>query len=280
MAFQFSDRHIEEFLTQGFTVFRGIVPPALVQDLRGETDRGREQIRTTRGPQAQRFQPITSVDVDAAPFAAFRELPELNDAVHRTLSPHHSYGDPSQMGVLLEPRDHAYCIRWHRDGRDNQPLLVLEQWEEKFGNLDFFGQSNCALYDDHSLWVVPGSHLRDDLPRERARFPTRPIMPPVLDGLGEPERERVCLAYCRSMPGAVQICLEPGDYTLYRSVLWHAGNYVPYTRRATLHDYVDTPAFRQWRTEQRAVVAGLRAAGRAEWDWSVPRWGPVKPVVG
>ena len=105
-------------------------------------------------------------------------------------------------------------------------------------------------------------------------------MPPVLDGLGEPERERVCLAYCRSMPGAVQICLEPGDYTLYRSVLWHAGNYVPYTRRATLHDYVDTPAFRQWRTEQRAVVAGLRAAGRAEWDWSVPRWGPVKPVVG
>ena len=42
---------------------------------------------------------------------------------------------------------------------------------------------NCALYEDTSTWVVPGSHLRHNLPREKERFPTRPIPVPELEGL-------------------------------------------------------------------------------------------------
>jgi len=34
MTFAFSDRHVEEYRTQGYTVFRQILPPGLVADLR------------------------------------------------------------------------------------------------------------------------------------------------------------------------------------------------------------------------------------------------------
>ena len=63
------------------------------------------------------------------------------------------------------------------------------------------------------------------------------------------------------MPGARQLHLAAGDFCLYRNTLWHIGNYVPYRRRATLHDSVYTPAYREW--SQREVIAAneRRAAG-------------------
>ena len=45
MPFTFSDEHIQQFYTQGFTVFRGIVPAALIGDLR----RACEQFLLNRG---------------------------------------------------------------------------------------------------------------------------------------------------------------------------------------------------------------------------------------
>lgn len=48
------------------------------------------------------------------------------------------------------------------------------------------------------------------------------------------------------MPGAVPLHLEAGDFALYRSTLWHIGNYVSYSKRATLHDSAMTPEFEEW----------------------------------
>ena len=124
--------------------------------------------------------------------------------------------------------------------------LFLAAWEAVFHDTDYFNQLNCALHQDSSTWVVPGSHLRPDLPREHAAFPARPIPSPAFEGTNE-ERERACLEYCRSMPGAVCLHLDAGDFALYRNTLWHLGSYVPYARRATLHDVVDTPEFIAWR---------------------------------
>ena len=45
-----------------------------------------------------------------------------------------------------------------------------------------------------------------------------------------------CLSYTRQMPNAVQIVLCAGDIAFYRNSSWHIGNYVPYVKRATLHD--------------------------------------------
>ncbi|MCZ7643720.1 MAG: hypothetical protein M5U26_00305 [Planctomycetota bacterium] len=65
-------------------------------------------------------------------------------------------------------------------------------------------------------------------------------------------RERACLAYAQGMPGAVQFKLHAGDFALYRPIGWHIGNYVPYKKRATLHDAVFTPQYEAWWKAWRA----------------------------
>jgi ectoine hydroxylase-related dioxygenase (phytanoyl-CoA dioxygenase family) len=252
MSFHFSDQHIEEYHTQGYTVFRSILPPSLVADLRRVTDRAREIAREKHGPQAQRLQPVFAYDLDAKPFEDFGELPPLRDAVARVLTPRHTFGTRALLGVLVEPAERPWCTKWHRDWRDNAPGLDVAAWEAVFHDINYFNQLNCALYQDSSTWVVPGSHLRDDLPRERAAFRDRAIAnPPQGEGSSE-ERERDCLEYCESMPGAVCLHMDAGDFALYRNTLWHLGSYVPYCKRATLHDAVDTPEFIAWRQRVRS----------------------------
>lgn len=249
MAFQFQDSHISDYYSLGFTVFQRILPPSLIRDLRRVADRAQEIIHQERGRQVQRLQPISAYALDQKPCQDFAELPPLRDAISRVLSPQVQYGNVDTMGVLLHPKDMPYCTHWHRDFRDNYPGLDLAGWESASQDIDLFNQLNCPLYEDSSLWVVPGSHLRQDLPGEIERFPDRPISPPDLEGKLAEEREQICLDYCRSMPGAVHVYLDAGDFVLYRNTLWHLGNYVPYRSRATLHDFVDTPKYHTWREQ-------------------------------
>jgi ectoine hydroxylase-related dioxygenase (phytanoyl-CoA dioxygenase family) len=246
MSFTFSDQHIEEYYTFGYTVFRGILPPSLIRDLRRVTDRAREIAREKQGPQTQRLQPVANYDLDQRPFMDYAELAPLNDAIYRVLTPRHQHGNRKILGVLLEPAELPYCTNWHRDWRDHGQVDVSE-WEAVSLDINLFNQVNCALYEDSYTWVVPGSHLRRDLPREVERFPHRPAPGPNFEGMGVEEREEAGLAYCRSMPGAVRLNLDAGDFALYRNTLWHLGNYVPYRKRATLHDVVDTPEYVAWR---------------------------------
>lgn len=262
MAFAFSDQHIDQYHTQGFTLFRQILPPSLLGELRRVATQARGIARQLRGNQTQRLQPVGSYpELDQQPFIDYAELAPLNDAIHRTLSPRHSHGNRQMLGILLEPGDLPWCTQWHRDWRDNVSGLDLALWDAHFGDLDYFNQVNCALYEDGCTWVVPGSHLRRDLPGEAARFPERPIAGPDLEGRSYEERERLCLDYCRSMPGAVRLHLEAGDFCLYRNSLWHLGNYLPYQQRATLHDAVDTPEFLAWRSAALANAQQRRDAG-------------------
>lgn len=249
MAFSFSEKHVEEYRNNGYTVFRGILPASLITDLRRQTDAGRVLAREKHGPQAQRLQPVSSFDMDLQPFRDYLSLPALVDAVHRVLTPRHSTGNEKVLGVLLEPADQPWCTNWHRDWRHhlNDPRR-LDSWAEHFSDINYFNQVNCALYEDDSTWIVPRSHLRaEDSAGERARFPQTPAPGPHLEGLSAAERERVCLEYCQSMPGAVRLHLDAGDYCLYRNTMWHIGSYVPYRKRATLHDTPDTPEFAAWR---------------------------------
>jgi ectoine hydroxylase-related dioxygenase (phytanoyl-CoA dioxygenase family) len=262
MSFKFSDQHIEEYHTQGYTVFRRILPPSLLEGLRRVGDRARELARQENNPQAQRLQPLERDDLEQGPLIEYAELPALKDAITRLLSPQHRHGHRHIMGVLLEPAELPYCTAWHRDWRDNVAGLDLRSWDEHFADPRYFNQVNCALYAESCTWVVPGSHLRRDLPGEIARFPDRPIAAPDLDACSATERERRCLDYALSMPGAVQLHLEAGDFCLYRNTLWHLGNYVPYRRRATLHDAVDTDAFIAWRDEAIKGAQAKRAAGQ------------------
>jgi ectoine hydroxylase-related dioxygenase (phytanoyl-CoA dioxygenase family) len=134
-------------------------------------------------------------------------------------------------------------------------------WDEVFDDINMFNQINCALYEDSCTWFVAGSHLRRDLPREAKLFPDRPIAGLDLKDKTVEERERVCLEYCRSMPGSVQLHLEAGDFALYRNTLWHLGNYVPYKKRATLHDSATTPEFDEWSRKASEAAQKQREAG-------------------
>lgn len=275
--FKFSDKHIEEYHTLGYTVFRGIIPVKLIDELRRECDRGTELVRAQSGPQAQRFQPIANFDINQKPFEEFQALAETHDAVSRVLQVPWESSGLDVMGVLIEPAEVPSCMQWHRDWRDNIRGLDVRDWEARSQEVGMFNQVNAALYEDSCTWVVPGSHLRPDSDAEIRRFPTRPIPGPELDGLNYAGRERAALDYLESLPGAHRLLLDAGDYCLYRNSLWHTGNYVPYKKRATLHDAPMTKEFREWRETARKVAAERVASGI---EWENPNAERVAQLVG
>lgn len=220
----------EELLSQGFTVARGILPPDLVARLLTVCMQAKSIARREIGPSAQRLQPVVwRDDLSQEPFEEYAQLPAMREAVARLFSTHHrhcnTWHQNAPLGCLFEPADTAYCTNWHRDWRDNYfadaesrldpngpRAQMLEAWSRGFADEDLFCQINLALLPDSSLWVVPGSSSRvDDTAAEVARFPDRdnPIPTPNLDGLDAEQRLAACDSYARSMPGAVQLHLEP-----------------------------------------------------------------------
>lgn len=90
MAFQYTGQHCAEYITEGMTILRDLIPSALLTDLRRETDRIREIARQRNGPQAQRLQPVWNYEgFDLRPFRDFLELPGLRAAVEGMLSTEH-----------------------------------------------------------------------------------------------------------------------------------------------------------------------------------------------
>jgi len=260
MTFKYSDQHREQYMSDGFTILRNLIPTSLLIDLRRETVKAREIARTKYGQQAQRLQPVYAYEeLRHEPFRDFLNLPGLQATVAGILGPDHKQSDI--MGVLLEPAQHAWATPWHRDWGYNAPHVDMTAFWEAIRDLRMFNQLNGALYDDHSLWVVPGSHNRDDSAEERAVFPiVPPPKPDLRDDMTAEERELTCLAYARHMPGAIPVPLFAGDVAFYRACQWHLGNYIPYTKRATLHDGFYSPADLEWQTSVRRRQAEAAAA--------------------
>ncbi len=270
MAFEITSQHVADFHRDGFVVFRDLLPGSLIKDLRAQADIALT-IARERSPQAQRLQPIAShAAIDMKPFDDYHSLPNLQKGLDALFGevfgcqpdPH---GTRTAMAILFEPRDMPYCTAWHRDWRDNIRGLMTHEWRKLMMDLRYFNQVNLALYGDECTWVVPGSHLRDDTPDEFNRFPARPIEGPNLTGLDAVETELACMRYTTSLAGAVQARLNPGDYLLYRNSLWHIGNYVPYKKRATIHDGIFSREFESF--FRNPPMKPKQADGSvAEWD--------------
>lgn len=236
MSFQCHDGLREEYQREGIIVLRDLIPSALLSDLRAETEKARSIARREHGSQAQRLQPVYRYpEISSQPFRDFLNLSELQAVVRTVLSEEHKQSNI--MGVLLEPAEDAWATNWHRDWAHHVRNLPIERFEAAKSNLRMFNQLNAALYEDGSLWAVPQSHNRPDAPQELAAFPHNPpLNPPIPPESTPEERELTSLRYARSMPGAVQVPLGAGDVAFYRACLWHIGVYVPYRKRATLHD--------------------------------------------
>lgn len=272
MAFKLTTQHVNDYYQLGFTVFRDLVPVSLLDDLRREADKGRAIARERGGENAQRLQPIAAYGerLDMKPFDDYQSYPPLVAALNELFA--EEFGQPvdtsatrPHFGILYEPASRPWCTQWHRDWRDNIRGLNVPEWEKVMKDIRLFNQVNFALYDDASTWVVPGSHLRRDTADEIRRFPDRPINGPGTEGMDDTAAEVACRHYTASMPGCVQAQLNSGDYMLYRNSLWHIGNYVPYRKRATIHDGIFTPAFKSFFTNPPMKPA--KADGStADWD--------------
>ena len=262
--FNYTDRHRAEYETLGFTVLQGVIPASLLGELRAETDKARQIARRNGGSQAQRLQPVYAYDeLDPRPFRDFLGLPGMRAAVEGILGTDHA---PSEiMGVLLEPADQCWCTSWHRDWGYNAPHVDIEAFFEAAKNLRMFNQLNAALYDDRSLWVVPGSHNREDNADERGVFPhVPPPGPDLQDARGDADRERRCRVYVESMPCATPVNLLAGDVAFYRASQWHIGTYVPYVQRATLHDGFYCTEDLEWQAEVKRRQEAARVGDRPE----------------
>ncbi|TPX18893.1 uncharacterized protein E0L32_011445 [Thyridium curvatum] len=114
--------------------------------------------------------------------------------------------------MLVRP-DADYELRWHRD--DVPPEATAEQEMSRLGRPAWHAQWNLALWDDESLVVVPGSHLRARTDAERAADP-----------------------FARELPGQLVVRLRPGDVAFYNNNILHRGVYDSARERMTLHGSV------------------------------------------
>jgi hypothetical protein len=271
MTFEFREQMIEQYSQQGFMVFRGIIPPALLRDLRHEADKARDLAHRLNGPQTQRIQPLDrySPDINLQPFRDYAELDILQDAVDRLLGPGYSYAHLDIMGLLVEPVEKPWHCGWHRDGvvevpEDARDAPVQAFMATIWHDLRFYNQVNCAIYADSCTWFVPGSHLRQqDLPGER-QSTGDPLLRNPPEQWSNEEAEQRYFDHCRAMPGAEPVHLGPGDFMIYRNLGWHTGLYLPYQPRATIHDIVrhpDIELFRKaWKQVKEDALTRMRVA--------------------
>lgn len=242
------DHHVREHATLGLTVLRAAIPGDLVAEMRVAAEAIRAITRAECGPTATR-PPGGLIGgriiadfcdrVDTTAFEAFEELPVLRAFTAAALGPDFT-SDRNAFTMLLQAEDREIVQAWHRDYRDNVPWLDTERWWSVIGDVRYFNQFNAALYHDISLWVVPGSHDRDDTDAEHAVVVREAAAPPDAPG-DSPVYSQAADAYIRAMPGAHQVRLAPGDIAVYRDSALHLGHYLPTVRRATLHGHLDDP---------------------------------------
>lgn len=245
MAFKFCDSMIHRYRTEGYVIFRQVLPISLVRDLRRATATAHEQARKRHGPQAQRLQPLSGYELDLKPFADYATLPPLVDAIAKILTPRHQLGkgDWFHTGLLLEPSELPWCTNWHRDIRETHNVPDVEEFRRINVDPLWFNQINCPLYEDNCTWYVPGSYLRAfDLEGETAAANAKMFE----EGDDWIARERKCVEYCQSMPHSIRASMDAGDFMLYHPNGWHIGNYLPDRKRVTIHDFAPTAELLDW----------------------------------
>lgn len=243
MPFHFDEQMPEQYLADGYVIFRRIIPPSLMGDMRGVLKDAPELARKENGPQVQRLQPLVKYGIDMKPFEELASIPELVDAIARILSPENQfgYGGFNRMGVFVEPAEKPSTSYWHRDC-DGLGMKRTGRHREMRQDPYWFNQINIPIFEDNCTWYVPGSHARDDTPGESVAAKA----PSLAEGASYEELEQRYLDYCRAMPGATRVSMDAGDFMLYHPDAWHLGNYLPDRRRLTLHDWAPTPELADW----------------------------------
>ena len=113
------------------------------------------------------------------------------------------------FNLLIRP-DRDFELTWHRD--DIPPSATAEAEIERLREPAWHAQWNLALYDDESLLVIPGSHVR-----------------------AKTETERMADPYAKGLPGEIKVRMKTGDVVFYNNNILHRGAYLSGVERMTLH---------------------------------------------
>lgn len=116
------------------------------------------------------------------------------------------------FNMLVRP-EKDFELRWHRD--DIPATATADEEMHRLGQPAWHAQYNFALWDDDSLVLVPGSHMRARTDAERTADPFAP-----------------------TLPGQLVVKLEPGDIAFYNNNILHRGVYSAEKERMTLHGSV------------------------------------------
>jgi len=214
----------EEFEEHGFVLLRGAIEQPLLDTLQGAVQPLIAQ-HTGTGGGVRRHQTVLEPDWIHPSFIDFLNLERTNRAAAEIIG----VDDPSQLSAcglaLLMGHDEEGILGWHRDFPDSHP-----ESPALWGRSSRFIQTNCALFDDPSLWLVPASHDRPSTAQElETAAPSRDRETDGAMPVGEHSDALM------AMPGAANIVLQAGDCLLYNPLNWHAASYLPSRVRATFH---------------------------------------------
>jgi hypothetical protein len=212
------------FEAQGYVLLRNAIPPLLLDELQAAVQPSLAAHK--RGhTKPQRHQTVLEPHYFQPAFLDFLNLPPINPAAAEIIG----VNDASMLtfvglALLMGHTEHT-ALNWHRDFPDHHPDAPT-LWELPTG----FIQTNTAIFDDTSLWIVPASHARPASAEElrvEAAWPaeTRALALPL------PEHEPLL----KRMPGGQCVRMRAGDSLLYNPLLWHGASYDPGRVRATFH---------------------------------------------
>ena len=145
--------------------------------------------------------------------------------------------------LLVSSERKPYHINWHRDSAPDGEVSL----ETLLSRLRNHVQLNSALYDDETLYIVPGSHRRELTDAERTVIRQMPKA---------------------AMPNQLTVKLKAGDIVFYNSSLLHKGYNLTDAKRQTLHYAVltappenelpnpESPTSQQW-LDEPTFLGGL-----------------------
>ncbi len=244
---------LRQYHQEGYVLINGAVPPPLLEPLRQAAQRATDRTRSGDWPHRRSagdddiwgIGHLLHPDLAEPAFAQYMASDIVIDVVADLLDVKEAELQLELANMLVNPRNRDYAINWHRDlvREDLEPAEELARLQA----LQFSVQWNTALYDESSLVIVPGSHVRAKTPRERAIV------------TGEPQAD---------MPGQLVVELRAGQGVYYDANLLHRGVYPHATCRQTIHCCMGHIAGARQRTyiydalpwmDDEAVAAGLPA---------------------
>jgi ectoine hydroxylase-related dioxygenase (phytanoyl-CoA dioxygenase family) len=218
----------EEFVENGYVIVRNMIPPDQLDSLRAgfemQFEKQRQLEIARRKPddppeswwehsRQRRVLPEKTVDELSAHVIDFllsapREIStEMMGAPRASLFIFNSLNNPLRE-IGPDP--------WHRDPTSAAVAPLEGLVDDLVGNrAPTQVQWNIALYDDPTLWVIPGSHRRMNTPDEDRLLSEDPRQP---------------------LPGGRAVELKAGDGVVYTNLLLHWGSfYTPRRLRRTFH---------------------------------------------